>query len=420
MRASRTHGSFLAHVTAGVALVAGASLVTASIDPTAAYAQSGDTQAKAEEYYNKGDAAYNLGRFEEAIEWFTKAYEAWPLAEFLYNIAQSYRQLGNCKQALFFYKRFKSLKEKDKDSPLTKKQADEVNAFIKDLEECAKKADAVGEKDPNDTMGSGKKPTGGTGGTTGGTGGTTGGTGGTTGGTGGTTGGTGGTGGTTGGTGGTGGTTGGTGGTGGMTGGDDVAVVDDDVGDDDVDDDYDVSDSTTTQAKLISARAAFGATMIGAGDLEVPIQPAFLLTAGYPLPAGPVNLDVGLGFGFAPVPYRTSSNMSESAALTQIMLDAAATYPINDKIGLRGDLGLGLMSLGGLVAGSPFTEGGAATSGALSMFHFRVAVAADYAITPNIVASLTPFSFGYSPAKTGLVMDTLTRIDFLLGVGYRM
>ncbi len=197
----------------------------------------------------------------------------------------------------------------------------------------------------------------------------------------------------------------------------DPDITDDD--DDDDDDDVGISDGTTTSATLLSARAGFGATLISAGDLEVPVQPTFALTAGYPLPAGPVNLDVGVGFGYAPVPYQ-AGGMSESAALTQILLDVGATYPVNDKIGLRGDLGLGLMSMGGLVAGSPFTVGGAATSGALSMFHVRVAVAADFAITPNIVASVTPFSFAYSPAKEGLVMDTLTRIDFLVGVGYRM
>ncbi len=173
MRATKHSSTFL------VALVTGASLIVGVASPSAVHAQNGDTQAQAEGFYNKGDAAYNLGRFDEAIEWFTKAYEAWPLAEFLYNIAQSYRQLGNCKQALFFYKRFKSLKDKDKDNPLPKKAVDEVMGFIKDLEECAKKAEDIGGKDPNDTMGSGKSGKG-TGNTTTGTGNTTTGTGNTT------------------------------------------------------------------------------------------------------------------------------------------------------------------------------------------------------------------------------------------------
>ena len=78
------------------------------------------------------------------------------------------------------------------------------------------------------------------------------------------------------------------------------------------------------------------------------------------------------------------------------------------------------MSFSGLAAGNPFTVGGAPTSGALSMLNLRVAVAADYAVTDNLVATLTPFAFAFSPAKDGLDADSLTRIDFLLGVGYRM
>jgi len=46
----------------------------------------------------------------------------------------------------------------------------------------------------------------------------------------------------------------------------------------------------------------------------------------------------------------------------------------------------------------------------------------DYAITPNIVATLTPIAFGYSPAKEGLRSDisSILRLDVMAGVGYRM
>ena len=126
MRTHKTRSPRLARL----ALAGAAAACTVMVGTAASHAQpAGNQQSKAEEYYNKGDAAYNLGRFDEAIENFTKAYEEWPLPEFLYNIAQSYRQQGNCKQALFFYKRFKSLKEKDKDNPLTQKQRDEVDGL---------------------------------------------------------------------------------------------------------------------------------------------------------------------------------------------------------------------------------------------------------------------------------------------------
>ena len=70
--------------------------------------------------------------------------------------------------------------------------------------------------------------------------------------------------------------------------------------------------------------------------------------------------------------------------------------------------------------GNPFTEGGAATSGALGMFAVRAAASADYAITPNIVATVTPISFAFSPAKDGLRSSSILQIDFMAGIGYRM
>jgi hypothetical protein len=56
------------------------------------------------------------------------------------------------------------------------------------------------------------------------------------------------------------------------------------------------------------------------------------------------------------------------------------------------------------------------------MVHVRVGLSADYAITSNVVATLTPFAFSYSPPKQGLddSIKSIMSIDFMLGVGYRM
>ena len=73
-------------------------------------------------------------------------------------------------------------------------------------------------------------------------------------------------------------------------------------------------------------------------------------------------------------------------------------------------------------AGNPFTDMGAPTSGALTMLAVRAAVSGDYLITNNVFATLTPLAFTYSPAKSGLRDDikSITRLDFMVGVGYRM
>jgi len=335
-----------------------------------AHAQPVDNQEEAQAFFAKGETALNLGRYDEAAEWYTKAYEAWPAPEFLYNIAQANRLGGKCKDALHFYKRFKKLKEKDADAPLSEKKLAKINEFIESLEKCVKEQDEAAAKqpdgtddpdNPDDNTDADNKPD---------------------------------------------------------DKPDEVAVKDDDD-DEDEDEDEDLDDGTVLGAKMVSAHAGFGLALVAVGPEDVPVQGSFFVSAGYPLPVGPVIVDAGVGIGFTPLPYRTTTGMSETASLTQFLANAGATYPVNDKIGVRGEVGLGLQTFGNIVAGNPFTEGGRPTDGTLAMFNFRFAIAAEYAITPNIAASVTPFSVSLSPKKDGM-QSGVTSIDFLVGVGYRM
>ena len=69
--------------------------------------QAGEPRRKTvEEHYQQGMKAYTLGRFEEAIEEFEKAYELRQEPVFLFNIAQSHRQNNNPQRAIFFYRRY--------------------------------------------------------------------------------------------------------------------------------------------------------------------------------------------------------------------------------------------------------------------------------------------------------------------------
>lgn len=81
----------------------------------------------AREHYERGTTHYNLGRFEEAVAEYRKAYELKADAVFLFNIAQAYRQLGHDDKALFFYRRFRSTAP---DSPY----GAQVDTIIADLE----------------------------------------------------------------------------------------------------------------------------------------------------------------------------------------------------------------------------------------------------------------------------------------------
>ena len=57
----------------------------------------------AKEHFDKGQTAFKLGRFDEALSEFSAAYEAAPMAAFLYNLGQCHRQMKNWERAKFFF-----------------------------------------------------------------------------------------------------------------------------------------------------------------------------------------------------------------------------------------------------------------------------------------------------------------------------
>ncbi len=183
--------------------------------------------------------------------------------------------------------------------------------------------------------------------------------------------------------------------------------------------------TTVGQPALLSARFTAGVAKLSAGDLTVPVEPTFDLFAGYPIAINnQLEVDVGANLTFTPLPYTNmATNQKQTAQLITALADVGATYTVAPKIGLRGDLGVGVLSFGGISdMGNPFTQSGAPTTGALGMLAVRVGLSADYAITPNVIATVTPVAFTYSPAKEGLRDDikSLTRLDFMLGLGYKM
>jgi hypothetical protein len=172
---------------------------------------------------------------------------------------------------------------------------------------------------------------------------------------------------------------------------------------------------------VISLRVLGGAAKINTGDLAVPVQASLGLIGGYPLALGPdLTLDLGAAFLFQPVPFEDTTGASKSAKMISALANVAATYRVAPRVGIRGDLGIGALIFSG-VSDSPFT-GNQMTTGALSMLEVRVGVSADIAITQNVLVTVAPIAFSYSPAKSGLRDDikSITRLDFMVGLGYRM
>ena len=410
---------------------------------------------RAREYNVRARKAYDLGRFQKSVDLYTKAYEELADGAFLFNIAQSYRQLDNCKQALFFYKRFLAVK---KDIPAATRK--EVQGHLIVLEECVKKQDDI-RKRPGDeirtpdigdegpkgtgtpTTGTGATGTGATGTGATGTGTPTTGTGSIMTGTGTTGTGTTGTGsimtgtGTTGTGTGTGATGTGTGATGTGTTGtgatdpdenpdanpDGDRVADTGGGGEPADGDIEVPVAPTAGPRLMIARVGVGGGIPSFGDLEVdvPAQVSFALGVGYPIRLGAkMTLDVGPTLAFTRVPYETDMGKGR-AGLIAVVGDLGLTFKAASKIAVRVDVGGGVLLFTGLKQGNPFTMNGHPTSGALSMPHVRASLTAEYALSSKLSLALTPIAFGFSPPKTGLgdPVKSLTQIQFLIGVAFR-
>ncbi|MBA3820059.1 MAG: hypothetical protein H0X17_14285 [Deltaproteobacteria bacterium] len=335
-----------------------------------------------DDWYKAGENQYNLGNFDEAVKAFKQGFALETVdskkSAYLYNIAQSYRQNKDCSNAQFFYKRFLSLREADTAKPLSEKTRKDVEDRIRELEECARQQEAIRNRPPEGIKPGGSEPTqpdatkpdvtkpGPTQvGVAGGNG--------------------------------------------------------DGNGDGDGDDEDGVTARVETTPMVISARVAGGGAKVSMGDATVPLQGTFALLAGYPIPVSPrLTLEVGPAFTYTPVPFDSMRTATKgTVSLIGAVANASARYTVAPKIAIRGDVGLGMLFMGG-ASKSPFTSG-AETTGALAMFHVRVGVSADYEITPNLIATL-PLAFSYSPAKDGLAEDisSITAFDFMVGLGYRM
>lgn len=344
--------------------------IAALLVPALAWAQP----RTADEFYKEGETQFNLGNFDKAIDAFKQGFSLETSeskkAAYLYNVAQSYRQANDCKNALFFYKRFLALKSNDTVKPLAPKVRKDVEDRMAELEVCVQQAASISKKPPNNNIppgGEGERPDEER-----------------------------------------------------TPAGTDVATKQDpdtEGGDGDTDGGSVTKPMTGGQPRLLSLRATGGGTKVSAGDIDVPVQATFALTAGVPIAISEqLTIEAGAGFTFTPVPF----GMGESAQLFSLLANVGATYEVVPKVGLRGDLGLGAMFFSG-ASGSSFT-GGAETSGALTMFHVRAGLSVDYAFTPNLVGTVMPIAFTYSPPKDGLddSIESITTIDFMLGIGYRM
>ncbi|MGE5185120.1 MAG: tetratricopeptide repeat protein, partial [Acidobacteriota bacterium] len=196
----------------------------------------------ADEWYKEGENQYNLGEFDKAADAFKQGFaletDDAKKPAFLYNVAQAYRQGNKCKDAVFFYKRFLSLKDTGVGKPLSDDKHKEIEGLIAELDACAKNQEAIAKKPPENTMSPSGDSTGKSTGTTG-TAGTT------------------------------------------TATGTKVANAGDEGGDEG--DEGGVRKGITLEPKLVTGRLGLGASFVSAGNLDIPVQPNFTLIGGYPI-----------------------------------------------------------------------------------------------------------------------------------------
>ena len=112
------------------------------IDPTRGETGGvSDTDARVAVASALGDRLFKLGRYEEAVAEYRRAYELRADPRFLYHIAESYRELGATEQALFYYERFLAGAP---DAP----ERDEVLDKITELDHPRRHRESRAEADP--------------------------------------------------------------------------------------------------------------------------------------------------------------------------------------------------------------------------------------------------------------------------------
>ena len=99
----------------------------ATVAPRPASADDSATRA-AKRHFERGEKLFALGKFDEALDEYQKAFDAKPIPDFLFNIGQCDRNIGNLDQAIFSFKKYLKLLP---DAP--NKEA--VTQLITDLED---------------------------------------------------------------------------------------------------------------------------------------------------------------------------------------------------------------------------------------------------------------------------------------------
>jgi tetratricopeptide (TPR) repeat protein len=341
---------------------------------------SKEAQKAAKDAYERGTTEYNLGRFDEAIKWFEKAYEGMPEPILLFNIAQANRQLGNLERAIFFYRRY--LDNAPKDAP----NRPLVETKIKELEELQRKQAEAKDKPPivaptaQETEPAGRErpvaPA-------------------------------------------------------------QAAAQPSTPADANLtsvpNNATDVSTSTAFKAEPPRAEVKaprplrFGldvgpsiATFAGSG-IASPTIFSVRIFGGYSFSIGEGAVEIGAAASIAPLHYQRTDNGAQSlSSLLGAFVRGGARYPIalDGALHVIGDLGLGVVWWGGLGKANPFTDQGVEATGLIPLPTARIAAGLQYDLSQSFFVYVLPaYSFSMTTSGVQKVVSHVALIDIPAGIG---
>lgn len=133
-----------------IALAGPAAAQPAGSPPSSPPAASGtpeERRAKAKTIAEDAGRKYNLGQFDSALKLYTEAYDTFPAAGLLFNLAQCHRSLGNHERAVFFYEGYMREKPTAANRDLVEELLAEERALLtKQREAEAEKARLAAEQ----------------------------------------------------------------------------------------------------------------------------------------------------------------------------------------------------------------------------------------------------------------------------------
>ncbi len=274
-------------------------------------------------HYAEAKKKYNLGEFDEAIELFKKAYSEHAAPAYLYNIAQAYRQSGNCPKALFFYERF--LAEKPglsqegairgyvealrKECPDDGSNVGALNEVDDPVAKPAPSAKSEPSKQPH-VADSAPEPKGDAEPTR-------------------------------------------------------VSKV-----------------AAVPREPLVRLGVEGGLAMVDMGDVITPATPELAVAANYIHALGSVELRAGARVALQNMPYEAMDGTA-NMRLTHYQATLGAAYPLGDALRVGGDVAVGMLGISDLEVGNPFSLGAAERAGD-SAFAFGLRAEVEYALASSI------------------------------------